>query len=74
LFFKNVSGHPGCIVQDAQLPRGQNFLQQQVAIGAGLPDVVFSNQKSQSGLILEDLGMENVAIFIWNIFASIWYI
>jgi hypothetical protein len=71
LFFKNVSGHPGGIVQDAQLPRGQNFLQQQVAIGA---DVVFSNQKSQSGLILEDLGMENVDIFIWNIFASIWYI
>jgi hypothetical protein len=34
---------------------------------AGLPDGYFSNQKSQFGYILEDLGMENVAILaIWN--------
>jgi hypothetical protein len=29
----------------------------------GLPDGLFSNQKSQCGYILEGLGMENVVIF-----------
>jgi hypothetical protein len=29
----------------------------------GLPDVIFSNKKSQFGYISEDLGMENVGIF-----------
>jgi hypothetical protein len=29
----------------------------------GLPDGLFSNRKSQFGLILEGLGMENVDIF-----------
>jgi hypothetical protein len=28
-----------------------------------MPDVIFSNQKSQFGSILEALGMENVGIF-----------
>jgi hypothetical protein len=30
---------------------------------SGLPDSYFSNQKSQFGYILEDLGMENVVIY-----------
>jgi hypothetical protein len=56
---------------------------------AGLPDVFFSNQKSQFGYILEDLGMENVVIYsghleyctttgciLWAFgnFVVIWYI
>jgi hypothetical protein len=31
---------------------------------AGLPDGIFSNQKSQIGKILEDLGMEDVGVCI----------
>jgi hypothetical protein len=31
--------------------------------GTGLPDGLFSNQKSQFGLILEGLAMENLGIF-----------
>jgi hypothetical protein len=33
------------------------------ASDAGLPDGLFSNQKSQCGYILEGLGMENDVIF-----------
>jgi hypothetical protein len=43
---------------------------------AGLPDGIFSNQKSQFGQILEGLEMENVGIFygyLENI-TAIWYI
>jgi hypothetical protein len=41
----------------------------------GLPDGLFSNQKSQFGQILEVLGMENVGIFNDHLeyFTSIWY-
>jgi hypothetical protein len=35
----------------------------------GLPDGIFSNQKSQFGKLLEGLAMEDVGIFI-----AIWYI
>jgi hypothetical protein len=31
--------------------------------GAGMPDGLFSNQKSQFGYILEGLGKENIYIF-----------
>jgi hypothetical protein len=54
-----------------------NFL----PIRAGLPDGVFSNQKSQFGYIIESLGFENVGIgasvmAIWNryVFMAIWKI
>jgi hypothetical protein len=41
----------------------------------GLPDGIFSYQKSQFGLIFENLGMENVGIFIYiySYFKAIWY-
>jgi hypothetical protein len=52
---------------------------------AGLPDGLFSNQKSQFGKILEDLERENLGIFYdhsipgqfyghWKYFMAIWYI
>jgi hypothetical protein len=34
-----------------------------MALADGLPDGLFSNQKSQFGQILEGLGMENLGIF-----------
>jgi hypothetical protein len=34
---------------------------------AGLPDGLFSNQKSQFGLILEGLAMDNLGIFYDNL-------
>jgi hypothetical protein len=34
-----------------------------IALGAGLPDGLVSNQKSQFGYILEGLRLENVDIF-----------
>jgi hypothetical protein len=42
---------------------------------SGLPDCLFSNQKSQFGCILEGLGIENVVIFYdrWEYFMAIWY-
>jgi hypothetical protein len=42
----------------------------------GLPDGIFSNQKSQFGLILEALAMEDVGIFYVHLgyFTAIWYI
>jgi hypothetical protein len=41
----------------------------------GLPDGLFSYQKSQFGCILEGLGMENVGIFYDRLeyFTDIWY-
>jgi hypothetical protein len=33
---------------------------------AGLPDGFFSDQKSQFGYILEDLGMKNVILYSWS--------
>jgi hypothetical protein len=43
--------------------------------GAGLPDGIFPNQKSQFGKILEGLRMENVGIFYGHLvnFTAIWY-
>jgi hypothetical protein len=40
----------------------------------GLPDVFFSNQKSQFGKILDGLGWENVEIFYGHLeyFTNIW--
>jgi hypothetical protein len=38
----------------------------------GLPDGIFKNPKSQFGLILEGLGMENVATYLY--YMSIWNI
>jgi hypothetical protein len=35
---------------------------------AGLPDGFFSDQKSQFGYILEDLGIENVIFWSFGIF------
>jgi hypothetical protein len=42
---------------------------------AGLPDGLFSNQKSQFGKILEGLRMEKVCLFYDHLeyFAAIWY-
>jgi hypothetical protein len=42
----------------------------------GLPDGIFSNQKSQFGQILEGLAMENVSLFCGHFinFPAIWYI
>jgi hypothetical protein len=42
---------------------------------AGFPDSLFSNQKSQFGLILEGIGMENVGIFYGQLvyFSAIYY-
>jgi hypothetical protein len=41
----------------------------------GLPDDLFSNQKSQFGYIWRGLGMETVSIFYdhWGYFLAIWY-
>jgi hypothetical protein len=33
---------------------------------SGLPDGLFSNQKSQFGQILEGLKMEKAGIFLWS--------
>jgi hypothetical protein len=35
-----------------------------INVASGLPDGLFSNQKSQLGYILEGLGIENVGIFL----------
>jgi hypothetical protein len=54
-----------------------------VGSAPGLPDGLFSNQKSQFMYILEGLAMENLGIFhedlvyfraIGNFFTAIWYI
>jgi hypothetical protein len=44
--------------------------------GTGLPDGLFSNQKSEFGYILVGLGMEKVGIFYdyLEYFTAIWYI
>jgi hypothetical protein len=44
--------------------------------GSGLPDGIFSNQKSKVGQILEGLAMENVGQFYVHLvkFTAIWYI
>jgi hypothetical protein len=48
--------------------------------GTGLPDGIFSNQKSKFGSILEGLEMEDVGIFylhmvIWNILCRlVWFV
>jgi hypothetical protein len=44
-------------------------------LGAGLPDGLFSNQKSQFVYILVGLGMENMVIFYdyLEYFKAIWY-
>jgi hypothetical protein len=43
---------------------------------AGLPDGIFSNQKSQFGKVLEGLAMEDVSLFYANLayFKAICYI
>jgi hypothetical protein len=43
---------------------------------SGLPDGIFSNQKSQFGYILEGLAIEDVGIFYGDLlyFTAIWYI
>jgi hypothetical protein len=38
-------------------------LHEKLVPGSGLPDVLFSNQKSQFFVTLEGLGIENVGIF-----------
>jgi predicted membrane-bound spermidine synthase len=45
-------------------------------LGPGLPDGIFSNQKSQFGQILEGLGMEKTGILYGYLeyIAAIWYI
>jgi hypothetical protein len=44
--------------------------------GLGLPDGIFSNQKSQFGQILEGLGMKKDGIFFGHLkyITAIWYI
>jgi hypothetical protein len=46
-----------------------------VGWNTGLPDGLFSNQKSKFGYILEGLGMDNVFIFHYYLeyFVAIWY-
>jgi hypothetical protein len=46
-------------VGSGNLVRGKNFYR----FGPGLPDGLFSNQKSKFGKILEGLAMEEVGIF-----------
>jgi SOS-response transcriptional repressor LexA len=43
---------------------------------AGLPDGIFSSQKSQFWLLLEGLAMEDVGIFHGHLvhFPAVWYI
>jgi hypothetical protein len=43
--------------------------------GAGLPDGLFSYQKSKFGNILEGLGMEKIGVFYDHLeyFTAIWY-
>jgi hypothetical protein len=45
-------------------------------LNSGLPDGLFSNQKSQFGYIFEGLRLENVDIFNRHLeyFTDIWYI
>jgi hypothetical protein len=42
----------------------------------GLPDGLFSNQKTQFGYILEGLGVENVDIFCGHLkyFTTMWFV
>jgi hypothetical protein len=41
----------------------ENFKKWLLEISNGLPDGLFSNQKSQFGLVLEGLRMENAIIY-----------
>jgi hypothetical protein len=64
---------------DKPLIQKHNKLQTSLEIdfsNAGLPDGLFSNQKSQFGEILEDLRMESAGIFFGHLeyFTVIWYI
>jgi hypothetical protein len=50
-------------------------LGQKIGFRAGLPDGLFSNQKSKFGYILEGHGMDNVFAFYYHLkyFMAIWY-
>jgi hypothetical protein len=54
----------------AQNKSGDTKNDKQMILGSGLPDGIFSNQKSQFGEILEALGIEKVGIYS----TAIWYI
>jgi hypothetical protein len=64
--FKNLNNNRFCQLLSVFLLRFQ----------AGLPDGIFSNQKSQFGNILDVLGMEKVGIFYGHkeYITVIWYI
>jgi hypothetical protein len=50
------------------------FFPEAAALNAGLPDGIFSKQKSQFGSILEGFGIENYFhVAIWNMYiTAIW--
>jgi hypothetical protein len=59
---KKTSGNPANLVTLAALPN-PHFVVETALHQPGLPDGLFSNQKSKFGCILEGFGMENVVIF-----------
>jgi hypothetical protein len=73
IFFANTSGHsaPDIYVTGHSL-RPHRTLSES---NPGLPDGLFSSQKSKFGFILEGLGMGNVDIFHDHLeyFMAIWY-
>jgi hypothetical protein len=59
-----------------QASKAFHFSYNQQQSSPGLPDGLYSNQKSQFWYILERLGMENVGIVYDHLeyFTAIWYI
>jgi hypothetical protein len=57
---------------NSHIPRLLLTQQCRHACGSGLPDGFFSDQKSQFGSLLEDLGMENVVIPIFWSFGTLY--
>jgi hypothetical protein len=65
--------HVSCQPQDALLQQGRPFALK--LDKAGLPDGIFSNQKSQFGSILKSLTMKDVDLFYGHLiyFTANWY-
>jgi hypothetical protein len=78
-FYSNFSGGGKCAVskwtKNCRSKTSRTKMCQKIGFRAGLPDGLFSNQKSKFGYILEGHGMDNVFAFYYHLkyFMAIWY-